>query len=144
MRATLLCDPGNSFSILKIDHYSCFDSFGASRALIEFASEQERDILTVRITIHEEPETVRLKLEGRLTGPWVREFDQTWRSLESSLDSRKLVIDLCGVIHMDAEARRLLTEIYEKTGAEIVADTPMMKYFADEARLQNEKKWGGK
>ena len=86
---------------------------------------------------------MRLKLEGKLTGPWVREFDQAWRSLRSSLDSRKLVIDLCGVIHMDAEAQRLLTEIYEKTGAELVADTPMTKYFADEARRQNGRKRGG-
>jgi hypothetical protein len=85
---------------------------------------------------------VRLKLEGTLTGPCVREFDQSWRSLESSLNSRKLVVDLCGVIHMDAEARRLLAEIYEKTRAELVADKPMTKYFADEAR-QNGKKRGG-
>ena len=83
-----------------------------------------------------------LKLEGRLTGPGVGEFDQAWRSLKSSLDSRKLVVDLRGVIHMDAEARQLLTEIYGKTKAEIIADTPMTKYFADEARRQNER--GGK
>jgi hypothetical protein len=44
---------------------------------------------------------------------------------------------------MDAEAQRLLTEIYEKTGAELIADTPMTKYFVDEARGQNGRKRGG-
>jgi len=44
---------------------------------------------------------------------------------------------------MDAEAQRVLTEIYEKTRAELVADSPMTKYFADEARRENGEKKGG-
>ena len=83
---------------------------------------------------------MRLKLEGRVTGPWVSEFDRTWRSLAPSLESKKLVVDLCGVIHMDSEARRLLAEIHKKTGADFLADTPMTKYFADEARRRSEEK----
>ena len=93
--------------------------------------EQER---TLRITIHESPETLRLQIEGRVTGPWVSEFNRTWQALAPTIDSRKFVVDLCGVIHMDADARRLLSEIYKQTGAELLADSPMTQYFADEAR----------
>jgi len=80
-----------------------------------------------------------MKLEGRVTGPGSSEFDRSWQALEPSLDSRKLVIDLRGVIHMDSDARRLLAEIHRKTGAEFLADTPMTKYFAEEARREPEK-----
>lgn len=80
-----------------------------------------------------------MKLEGRVTGPGTSEFDRAWQALEPSLDSRKLVLDLRGVIHMDSDARRLFAEIHRKTGAEFLADTPMTKYFAEEARRQPEK-----
>jgi hypothetical protein len=67
----------------------------------------------------------------------VSEFDHTWRSLALRLGSKKLVVDLCGVVHMDSHARRLLAEIHDKTGADFLADTPMIKYFADEARRRS-------
>lgn len=38
---------------------------------------------------------------------------------------------------MDGRGRRILAEIHRKTGADFLADTPMTKYFAEEARAQN-------
>lgn len=38
---------------------------------------------------------------------------------------------------MDAEAGRLLAEIHKKMGADLLANTPMTKYFADEARRRS-------
>jgi hypothetical protein len=73
-----------------------------------------------------------------VVGPWATEFDQTWRRLAPSLGSKKLVVDLCGVIHMDSEATRVLAEIHQETGADFVADAPMTKYFADQARRRSE------
>lgn len=84
---------------------------------------------------------MKLKLEGKVAGPWVSELDRTWQSLAPSLDSRKLVVDLCGVVHMDSEAVRLLAEIHEKTGADFLADSPITKYFAGEARRRNQKEF---
>ena len=107
--------------------------FGSLRAL---SHDVQKEITTVKISIHERPGVVRLKLEGRVAGPGTGEFIQTWRVLAPSLDSRKLLVDLCGVLHMDYEARQLLTEIHKKTGAQLLADTPMTKYFAAEARRQ--------
>ena len=52
----------------------------------------------------------------------------------SSPGFKLLRIDLSGVTHVDAEGKQLLAQIHEETGAEFLAETPMTKYFAEEAR----------
>jgi len=88
----------------------------------------------LRITIDDEAEPVRLKLEGRITGPWSAELDRTWHSLGHSLGERELCVDLCGVSYIDREGRRILAEIYRQTHAQFETDTPLAEYFAEEAR----------
>jgi anti-anti-sigma regulatory factor len=87
-----------------------------------------------KITILQSAETATLKLEGRVIGPWVKEFQEAWRSLSESLGSKHLLVDLSGVTYMDAEARDLLAEIHSETGADFLADSPMTKYFVEQAR----------
>ncbi len=60
-----------------------------------------------------------------------------WQSLAPSIGISKLCVDLRGVTHMDAKGRRILAEIHRKAGADFLADTPMTKYFAEEARAQD-------
>jgi hypothetical protein len=67
-------------------------------------------------------------------GPWVAALDRVWQSLAGSAPSKKLRIHLCGVMHMSADGRRILAEIHKQTGADFIADTPLTKYFAREAR----------
>jgi hypothetical protein len=43
-------------------------------------------------------------------------------------------VDLRGVMYVDETGRKLLAEIHGRTGAEFVADTPLTKHFAEEAR----------
>jgi anti-anti-sigma regulatory factor len=88
----------------------------------------------LRITVDEQVDAKWLKLEGRVTGPWANEFERTWREIAAALDSRKLGVDLRGVTHMDAHGRKILAEIHRRTGAEFLADSPMTKFFAEEAR----------
>lgn len=80
-----------------------------------------------------------LRLDGRVVGPWVDELDRAWQGVAVSLGPRKLRVDLCGVLHMDLAARRMLASIYKTVRAEFVADTPMTKYFAAEAQRQDPK-----
>ncbi len=40
---------------------------------------------------------------------------------------------------MNSDARDVLAEIYKNTGAEFIANTPMIKYFAEEAQHRNGK-----
>jgi anti-anti-sigma regulatory factor len=91
----------------------------------------------MKITIHKAENIVTLKIEGRIVGPLVPEFDRSWQDLAPSLGSRKLSVDLCGVTFVDAAGRQLLAEIHHKTGAEFIADRPLTKYYAEEAMQGN-------
>ena len=97
--------------------------------------------MALKITVNDEPDTATMKIEGRVAGPWVAEFVRTWHALLASLGTKKLRVDLCGISHMDGNGRQVLAEIYKQTGAEFLADTPMTKYFAEEARLQTQKEF---
>ena len=77
-----------------------------------------------------------MRLDGRVTGAGVEECNRTCNSVLASLGAKKLRVDLRGVTHVDAGGRRLLSEIHTKTGATFLADTPMTKYFAQEAQGQ--------
>ncbi len=88
----------------------------------------------LKITIQEEAKKVRLKLEGRIVGPWVTELDRTWHSLGPSLDGKTLSVDLCGVSYIDREGRGVLADIYRQAHAVFEANTPLTEYFVQEAR----------
>lgn len=77
---------------------------------------------------------VIMKIEGKISGPNVPALDQAWQELAPSLGQRTLKVDLRGVTHADEVGRTLLAEIHNRTGAEFVADTPLTKYFAEQAR----------
>lgn len=66
-------------------------------------------------------------------GAWAEEFSKTWQSLKDSLDSRKLFLDLCGVIYVDEHGKQTLRDIYQMTGAAFLTNSPLTKYFAEEA-----------
>lgn len=87
----------------------------------------------LRITVHEGPEIVAIKLEGKVAGSWVGEFERTWCSLESSWSSKKFSLDLRGVDFVDREGRGLMRKIYAKTGAAFLTNSPLTTYFAEEA-----------
>jgi hypothetical protein len=71
----------------------------------------------LRITVQESERAQTIKLEGKIVGPWVEEFNCTWQSLEAPLGSRELQLDLRGVAFVDAKGRELLRKIYQKTNA---------------------------
>lgn len=98
----------------------------------------------LKITIQEGARNVSLKLEGRVVGPWVAEFERTWHSLAPSLDGKKLSVDLCGVTYIDSEGREILAEIYRQTRAQFSADTPLTKYFVEQAQNSNSHNGNGK
>ncbi len=53
-----------------------------------------------------------LKVEGRLTGPWVGELEKTWQSGLALSKGRALLVDLTTVIDIDAEGKALLKRMY--------------------------------
>jgi anti-anti-sigma regulatory factor len=75
-----------------------------------------------------------MKIEGRVAGVQVPELQRAWRELAPSLGERRLLVDLRGVTHVDETGRRVLADIYAMTRANFLADTPLTKYFAEEAQ----------
>ena len=88
---------------------------------------------TFRVTVQDEPERLIMKLEGKMVGPWVTECHQAWTALRSSLSTRKLALDLCGVTFVDESGLELLREIYRATRAHIVTNSPLTRHFAEQA-----------
>jgi anti-anti-sigma factor len=88
---------------------------------------------TLKITVEEGQNMVIVRLEGRVAGAMVDELNRTWRSLAPSLGGKRLVIDLHDLIFMDSAGVAALADIHNETGAEFRADTPLTKYFAEEA-----------
>jgi hypothetical protein len=91
----------------------------------------------LRITVQESERAQTIKLEGKIAGLWVEEFNRTWKSLKAPLGSRELQLDLRGVAFVDAKGRGLLRKIYQKTNARFLTDSPLTQYFADDAMQQS-------
>lgn len=73
----------------------------------------------MKLTIHDNVEMLRFQLEGDLTGPWVQELEQCWRTASSTLGARMVQVDLRKVTNMDDAGRNLLLQL-GASGAHLV------------------------
>lgn len=73
----------------------------------------------LKITSEKNSNSVQLRLEGSLTGPWVSELEQEWRSIESS-GTVRLVVDLTGVTFVGQDGKLLLKQLW-RDGAQLIA-----------------------
>lgn len=80
----------------------------------------------LRITIHEAPRTLTVRLEGRLTGPWLRELEECWQGILASRREPVLRVDLTDMTSIDAAGQACLTAMHRQ-GAEFVAADCLMK-----------------
>ncbi len=96
----------------------------------------------LRITIEENPDAVVLKLEGRLTGPWVAELGRLWEENAPAITLKKFSLDLRGTTFADAAGIRILKSIYLQTGAAFLTGTPWTQYLAEEVASNNSQHAG--
>ena len=80
----------------------------------------------LRITIHDDPESLTFQLEGRLAGPWVRELEACWQSILVSHPQPVLRFDLTGVTFVDSAGKVFLAARHAQ-GAELVASGCLMR-----------------
>jgi hypothetical protein len=75
----------------------------------------------LRITVHENPESLTFQLEGKLAGPWVRELEECWRC---TLAGRPLAVcfDLAGVTFIDVAGKAFLADMHRQKADFIAAD----------------------
>jgi ABC-type transporter Mla MlaB component len=85
----------------------------------------------LRITAHDNPRVLTLKLEGRLEGPWAAELEKCWKNILAILCKPKLRVDLTGVTSVDAAGRARLVAMHRE-GAEFIASDCLMKAVVEE------------
>ncbi|MFZ0959367.1 MAG: TolC family protein [Terriglobia bacterium] len=90
----------------------------------------------LRITTCEIGGNITLKLEGKLSGPWVEEFERCWNTSTDIYRKKGLVVDLSGVIFVDPAGKRLLCSISHE-GAQLVGSGLMPKSLIDEICTEN-------
>lgn len=78
----------------------------------------------LKITIHDSAHELRFHLEGKLSGPWVPELSQCWRTAQSTTVGRGTVVDLDNVDFISPEGESLLEEMHRE-GVRLTAATPL-------------------
>lgn len=88
-------------------------------------------ISMLRITIDEAPAAVTLRLEGKLIGPWVKEVEECWRKVFTSLGHRTMLVDLSAVSFVDTAGRSLLSRMH-LAGFRLAGSGTMTSYLVQQ------------
>jgi len=87
----------------------------------------------LKITTVTEPDRIRLKLDGKLAGPWVEELARAWESTTGGSEHRHIVVNLSEVTFIDADGKRLLARMFQQ-GAEFEAGGCMTSCVIEEIK----------
>ena len=85
----------------------------------------------LKITIHDSAAELRIRLEGRLNGPWVNELRQCWRTASSTTGGRTTVLDLRDVDFVCPDGEQLIAEMHRE-GVRLLAATPLIQAMIEE------------
>jgi len=85
----------------------------------------------LRITIHDDPELLTFRLEGRLVGPWVQEAEGCWQRTLASQPKSVHRLDLTGVTMIDRMGKAFLAAAHAR-GAELFASGCLMRAIVAE------------
>jgi anti-anti-sigma regulatory factor len=85
----------------------------------------------LRITVHDNEETLCFRLEGRLAGAWVKEVEQCWQSTLARQRKPPPRVDLTGVTFIDASGKNCLAAMHRQ-GAKLIAADCLTKEIVAE------------
>jgi len=85
----------------------------------------------LRITIDKNCRATTLRVEGRLTGPWVDELERAWRAVTPDLRDNRIAVDLTDVTFVGEEGKRLLEAMYAE-GARLKASGCVNRRLVEE------------
>ncbi len=89
----------------------------------------------LKISTQDDGATVVFDLEGKLAGPWVGELERCWR--RALVDNQRVTVVLRIVTFIDAQGRRLLTDMHRQ-GAALVAQGCMTKAIVEEIKRRGD------
>jgi len=84
----------------------------------------------LRVTTTSQNQTITLKLEGKLAGPWVQEVTRVWDDTAQSPRS-DYVVDLRSVTFIDSPGQALLATMSQQ-GAQLIAADCLTRNIVDE------------
>lgn len=87
----------------------------------------------LRIDYENSPGSTRLKLEGKLAGPWVDEVARTWFDVIGEKPAKEVTVDLSGVTFVDPDGKKLLRWMLDR-GAKLCDGHLMTQYIVDQVR----------
>jgi anti-anti-sigma regulatory factor len=85
----------------------------------------------LKITVEKNSRSTVLRVEGRLTGPWVDELERTWRSVTSGPADGLVSVDLTDVTFVGEQGKQLLETMYGE-GAKLKACGCVTRRLVDE------------
>ncbi len=92
----------------------------------------------LRITWDQESSPPRLKLHGRVKGPWVEELERIWHDIKTK--APHIIVDLTDATFVGMEGRRLLGEMVRQ-GAELEGG-PLMQFTIERIRQESQNLGG--
>jgi anti-anti-sigma regulatory factor len=95
----------------------------------------------LKITLVRESEPPTLKLEGKLSGPWVPELERSWSEFRSEGLAIPVRVDLSDVTFISAEGRKLLKAMLEQ-GANLQSRSLMTRFILNQIRQQRNSNGG--
>ena len=97
------------------------------------------DEVVLRIWVEIGDNLVSLRLEGKVVGPWVEECQRAWDGVRAESGARKVRLDVSGMTYVDERGMAMLRQIRRISGAEVVASSPLTKYFAERITMEIEQ-----
>jgi ABC-type transporter Mla MlaB component len=84
----------------------------------------------LKITVQNGLRPTTIRLEGKLSGPWVPELARAWAGLAGVKPAGTLTVDLCEVTFIDSAGKKLLSSLVD-SGAQLRSAHLMTKYIVE-------------
>jgi anti-anti-sigma regulatory factor len=89
----------------------------------------------LKVTTLNQNQTLTLKLEGKLAGPWVQEVSRVWFDTARSPE-KGCVVDLRSVTFVDRLGQALLAKM-SRQGAKFIAEDCLTRNIVEEIKNSN-------
>jgi anti-anti-sigma regulatory factor len=89
----------------------------------------------LRITLVPESMPPTLKLEGKLSGPWVSELEHSWSEVSKHEQEHSIAVDLTDVTFISSEGKQLLKSML-RHGTELQSHSLMTQFIL--SQIKNE------
>jgi len=85
----------------------------------------------LKITVQNGSRPTTIKLEGKLSGPWVSELARAWDGLTAGGPDKVVTVDLSEVTFIDSAGKELLSSLVDH-GAQLRAAHLLTKYIVEQ------------